>query len=459
MATKYWNTPQSRSLGLFTDLRLFYQALEIANESGIINNELLESELPQRLQGLKYVEKQSNSAARDLIRELRNFYWIAPKNGPHKRAPDRAQHILTLQGKEVLALYESGGEREFLRRLSSAMQKLYTIPGWFVYRLWEINPDRQGEIVVPVPPRGWSSKSRLWDDNDWTSELTTQTQKSLKIINDACPGAMPIDANNWESKVRYAWNRLGALKPRQPQDAQDKGRIKYSPRRRLAFAMREAAVNYLFGNSPPGSEKTDFGVVKPPLASRTYMGWCPRLEALELIYYTDVHPAIPGRLIFPTSVFRTNGDANRFEVAGEEPIRAPTGQKLWLHRPQWNYIKSEFFNTLYREHQRVYSRLGALYVSILDVRDEVCRQLRISGGCFDEYIESALRESVLPGSQWSISVETDIREDQRSAPQLYRRPVWISGTPYSLIAVTETEKLRSSNLKYQKENLHKRVVT
>ena len=175
---------------------------------------------------------------------------------------------------------------------------------------------------------------------------------------------------------------------------------------------------------------------KPPLAPRNYMGWCPRLEALELIFYTDVHPSIPGRLIFPTSVFRKNAPEERFEKIGY--IGDPNGKSLWLHRPMWKLIKDDFLHILRQEHLRVSIRAGSLYVSILDIRDEVCRQLRLSTASFNEFIEESLRESVLPTSQWSISVETDIREDQRSAYQLLRRPVWIDGTPHSLIAITES---------------------
>ncbi len=81
MSDKTWRKPNSRSVGLFTDLRLFSEALEIVSERGIINRQILEDELPQRLQGLMFVESQSKRAANDLIRELRSFHWIWPVNG------------------------------------------------------------------------------------------------------------------------------------------------------------------------------------------------------------------------------------------------------------------------------------------------------------------------------------------------------------------------------------------
>lgn len=445
MTSTTWQIPKSRSVGLFTDLRLFYEGLELAHERGQISKELLEEELPQRLQKLLFVEKQSSRAARDLIRELRDFDWITPVTAHQRRPSDTSEFGLTPQGREVLLLFQSGQQREFLRALTTEMQELYTIPAWFVNRLWTINPNRQGEVVIPNPPRDWNATSRKWEDNNWTSDLASQTQRSLKIVNDVCPGSLPVSQSKWERLVQDAWYRLSHLKPRKPPLTEDEGgdasRAKYAPRRRLAFAMREAAVKYLFGNSPPDSQVEDFSTLRSPLAPRTYMGWCPRLESLELIFYTDAHPLIPGRLIFPTSVFRDFGKSSQFERVDD--VKEPGGKSLWLHRPDWSLVKDRFLELLQREHQRVSTRVGTLYVSILDVRDELCRQMRISASCFDEYLEEALRESVLPGSKWSISVETDIREDQRSGPQLYRRPVWINGVPHSLIAITETKQVRA----------------
>jgi hypothetical protein len=104
-------------------------------------------------------------------------------------------------------------------------------------------------------------------------------------------------------------------------------------------------------------------------------------------------------------------------------------------------MKAHFLDILVQEHQRAYTRVGSLYVSLQDVRDEVCRQLRLSAACFDDFMDRALRESLRPDSRFSISVETDIREDQRSAHRLIRRPVWVGGTPHSLIAITEIREV------------------
>lgn len=440
MSLKTWSLPKSRSIGLFTDLSLFSEALELGFGT-FITKELLLEDLSQRFKGLLFIKNQSSSGIDDLIRELRAFKWLDYcSNNSNSINP---KYCLTEDGIKAFELYKLN-KKGFLRLLTSKMHEAYTIPGWLVHRLFTINPKGQGEVVIPAPPRDWSPNSKKWEDNSWSNELEDQTNKSMKLIDQFFPGAFPIEEDAWINKVKNAWNRLSNLTQRRVakftgSKDQEKGRMeKYKPRRRLAMAMREAAVSHLFSNIPPNETKPDFSVDKDPLAPRTYMAWCPRLEALELIFYTDVHPFVPGRLLFPTSVFRGwSINDSKYEVI--KTIKNPDGELLYLHQPIWESIKDLFLKILVQEHHRAYLRVGSLYVPLLDIRDEVCRQLRISANMFDSFIEKTIRETIRSELGISISVETDIREDQRSAHRLIRRPVWIEGVPHSLVAITEVE--------------------
>jgi hypothetical protein len=80
-----------------------------------------------------------------------------------------------------------------------------------------------------------------------------------------------------------------------------------------------------------------------------------------------------------------------------------------------------------------------MYVSLLNVRDEVCRQLRLSAHRFDSLLEIACRTTVRSGvtahDSVSISLESDITSEQKGAVGLNRRPVYINNVPHSLIAI------------------------
>jgi len=437
MKMKIWDTPHKRSVGLFTDLRLFYEALEVAYVHDYFSKKRLREQLSARVKGLIFTARLSKRVIADLVRELLNFNWIQESPG------DPSIWTLTDEGQEVLKGYKKS-RQYFMQKLCFKMHESYQIPGWFVNRLWELNPEGQGEIVVPVPPRDWAPISREWNDNDWNDELAEQTTRAVSFINKICPGSFPVSENKWLSEVHRAWKRLSDVIPRKvartSADAseKEKGRMKtYTPRNRLLQAMKEAAVNLLFGLYNPLRQAPDFNSSKAPLSTRNYMAWCPRLAELGLIYYTDFHPRLPGRLIFPVSVFRKTSPDNSF--IGVPGILNPDNEQLFFHRPNVKKSVKFYLDKLYEEYQRTYYVKKSLYVSIMDVRDEVCRQLRWSTDLFDGFLEIVTKCS-LEKSPFSIALESDVREDQSSGYQKLRRPVSVNGKLYSLLAMTRKKE-------------------
>ena len=212
----------------------------------------------------------------------------------------------------------------------------------------------------------------------------------------------------------------------------------------LTQAMREAAINHLFDRVLPYSSLSskaipvaDFYFSKHPIPPRAFSAWCPRLEALELIFYTDFHPLISGRLMFPCGVFRESASYPPFEnIRG---VVDPTGRNLYLYQPKWQDVRENFSNVLLDTYQRYSKKIGSLYIFLLDVRDEVCRQLKLSSILFDSFIEAAYRESIEEKTilrNFAISLESDIRAEQHTGYGLLRRPVYIAKIPHSLIAIS-----------------------
>jgi len=432
MSGRWWDPPKSRNVGLFIDLSLYSEALKITAERGSITASFLRQELSQRTRGLLFIEKQSRRVAKDLVRELYEFKWLQRVNGSGQSI-ENVLYKLTPGGDEILGL----SDHKVRRRLAVAMHKRFIIPGWFISRLWKINPAGQGEVVLPSPLRDWRPKARLWEDKDWTGDLATQVLKASEMAQSVCPGSFPIDDDVLVRAVSKAWEHLGTWKQKKRADAL--GKIStFSPRSRLTLAMRNAAVNTLFDIIPPGYQEQDIWTKanKPPLFPRTFRVWCPRLADLELIFYTDRHPDVVGRLIFPTAVFRRESPQPPFEKLKD--IQNPDKDFLCLYQPKWENQEELFLKTLIQTHRLISRRVGTMYISLLDVRDKVCRQLRLSTVLFDKFLTRAFRESLRPGADRSISIESDIREDQRSGSGLTRRPVWIAGVPYSLIAIGKT---------------------
>ena len=424
-SNEWWKPPKSRNVGYFTDLSLYSEAMKIASERVNITTSYLRQELSQRTRGLKLVKKQSPRAVKDLVRELQEFGWL------RRRSTTKAQsalYALTESGEQALRL----DRREFAQQLAAKMQDLFAIPGWFVERLWKINPEGQGEVILPSPSKEWNPQPRSWEEKGWDKNLEKQALRASQMANTVSPGSFPMEETQWIEAVKSAWDHLGTWKRK------SKKVTTFSTRRRLSLAMRRAAVEILFGSIPPGASERDIWTRhdKSPLYPRSFRIWCPRLADLEMVFYTDKHPDIVGRLVFPTAVFRKKAPHPPFEKL--PGIENPEHNPLWLYQPLWVDQSDSFTKTLIETHGIISRRTGTLYVSLLDVRDEVCRRLRLSFELFDEFLSRAFRMSIRSESSRSISIETDIREDQLSGSGLVRRPVWIEGVPYSLIAIGKT---------------------
>lgn len=430
---QYWPTPKRRSLAASSDLRLFYEAMVFIDNFRLVSKKQLKDQMSSRVKGLKLIKHLSDTGTENLIKELKSFGWIIADRPTFEKS-EIGVYKLTNEGIQVLKTYKRN-KRDFLNLLIQKMHMEYAIPGWFIDRLWRLNPNGQGQIIIPTPLKKWNPKSRNWSNNSWDNELRKQVVLSYDTIITLDRNSFPINRDIWLNSVQEAWDRMSYLKKRNDVDTP-----KFAPKSRLTLAMKEAAIGLLFGNVLPLSEENDFGSNKAPLAPRSYMAWCPRLEELELIFYTDYNPSIPGRLIVPVSVFKQNS-----KLVDNEFINGITnlkGDTLALHRPNWNSFRKLFTETLYRVYTNWFLKSKSLYVSIQNVRDEVCRQLRISSSCFEELLSKAIEDSLHREIHMTISIETDVREDQRQ--QLERRPVNLNGKFCSLIAITTQIKRRNN---------------
>jgi hypothetical protein len=434
MSTGLWPQPLRRDVGAFSDLSLYVEALELAEERDGISATLLQEELKPRFRALRLVKKQSANASRKLVEELQLFGWLKAPRPASRRCGVLAK--LTPLGREAL---ERGRDDRtgFRRSLAERMQAVYVVPGWFVNRLWTINPT-QGEVILPAPAAKWSPSEETRGGRLWTAELEEQTHTASALARAADPLAFPVDDREWHEAVREAWERLRDRKLRKA--AAERAPLT-GTRSGLTLSMRAASLTLLFGSVPFGQNQPDFPSERP-LSPKTFKLWCLRLQALELLGYTDWHPSVAGRLLFPASLFRREGGAAFMELPG---IRHPDGRTLFLHQPVWGEWRERFWDTLVEVYHEVFRRVQSRYVSLPDVRDEVCRRLRLSATQFDQFLVQALGEVPQEGA-WCLSVETDMREDLRTGRGLARRPVYVHAVPHTLIAVARLPRVPRSVL-------------
>ena len=425
-----WQKPRHRDFAAIgSDVEVYQEVLKFSADEPFLTAEILlspEQGLKNRFRKLVLIQSPTKTNARGMLTLLEHFGWLNE---------DNSRFTITNSGREVLAQTKND-IRLFRREFAVQLHDCYQVPGWFVSRLHTLNPAGQGEIILPAPPRLPGIGRRGWAENAWPMQLDEVVIDSARKANAVIPGAFPISLEIWLKKVIEIWNRLSLGSPPVNRFAIAEKNT-YAVRERLFHSMREAAIELLFGITDPINHCQDFSCGPQPISYRAFSVWCPRLSEIEFIFYTDYHPRIPGRLIVPCGAFRDQVAGSTFE---EIPaIQNPICQSLYLYQPTWSAVKQPFLKELlavYREESR---HIGAFYVSLLVVRDEVCRRLKLSSLLFDKLLENAyenaIQEITMNGNQLSISLESDIRPDQRSAIGLNQRPIYIHKIPHSLIAI------------------------
>lgn len=438
---EFWPTPKLRGVGFYSDSNIYTEVLSYGSQVNFFTKSDLKELLVNNVRGLTYKEFISDTAIENLVKELVSFKWIEnykKSDSESLLALEKAVGLsqifcVTEEGKSSLEI-ANRDLNLFFDSIIKKLYDLYIIPGWFIQRLWDLNPNGQGLIVVPTPMKDWNPNTRKWEDNEWTDELSKQVSICHEIITSKLNSAFPIDIDSWSVEVKRVWNNLGGAKPR-IRNLDILSRNSYTPRKRLALSMKEATVRLLFANLNPRTKKNDFNLNKDPLLPRTFTYWCTRLEELGMLNYTDFNTLIPGRIIYPVCSFNPRTNMNNFrELAGVSNLQK---RNLILHRPKWDNTERLFLVTLFEEYQKIYNKTRSLYVSVQDLRDEVCRILKLSSFMFNKFLERGLMDSLDGNSNYRISIETDIREDQRNAFQMQRKPVYSRGKIISLIAITK----------------------
>lgn len=416
-----WNRPELFGVGQFTDLRLYGEALKLASSKGWLSIDVLQKDLPQRIKGLLLVEGFGIKAFVDLLRELQRFGFIRKISVDNFSITDSGYEYLQLEQDNPVSA------KDLLLRKT---QEVFVTPAWFINRMWKWNPRGQGQIVIPTPIKEWTTSPRQWDDCDWTPDLECVCRETHNRILQVVPGAFPISFDEWLEELKQEYKREGTLKPRQKEQT-GKLKAKYNPRARLSNVMKNVSVRLIFSKTDPQTKIDDFTNVRSQMTHRSFMIWCPRLESFGLMFYTDYKPEIPGRLLFPTSVFKTR---DKYENYAEKTYMInPEGKYLYAFSPQWTFIKDIYKRTLFEVYEYFYNQQRIIYISLQDIRDEVCRQLRLSPIQFETFLYRTYRLSLKKEIEYSISLETDLRQDMKV--QINRRGVYMNGILYTLIAI------------------------
>lgn len=195
MAERLWPTPKHGTIGTFSDLTLYIDALTCAADSeGVTAADVRESFTP-RLRSSRHVEQQSLSTFKSLLEEMHAFGWLNRTDF----SPD-SKYVRTLEGEAAL-LAAKRADSSFLRLLAARLHAAFVIPGWFVARLWTINPE-SGEVILPAPEALWSANESARSESTWGAELQQETSAAFRRAHAANMKAFPVRVDDWSALFR-----------------------------------------------------------------------------------------------------------------------------------------------------------------------------------------------------------------------------------------------------------------
>ncbi len=188
-----WGRPQSRDFKALGDILVYAEVLHVACAEPFVTEEKLlspEEGLRNRFRKPFLVQAPTKTNVRAVLSLLQRFGWLS--------ADDKLRFTITPEGR----LVARSSPQTFRRLVAENLHRTYTVPGWFVSRLYELNTAGQGEIVLPAPPKQLGLGRREWARGDWTRELDDVVRAAAAQANQLLAGAFPVEGAVWLGKVR-----------------------------------------------------------------------------------------------------------------------------------------------------------------------------------------------------------------------------------------------------------------
>lgn len=267
-----------------------------------------------------------------------------------------------------------------------------------LWRLWELNPQHQGAVLLPVP--------EIDDDPDGVpgdeeARSTRLLQQHWEVLLKNLPGLHRAPS------AQLGPTGFGRTNPR-------------LRRQRLMRWIEDQTLELLFG---------DICSVEATRAWQTRTAWA------GLTVLASNLRGIRGRVWFPVGVFR---DTDRLGFVAVPELR--TNRVTWYrHVPEGPQIIPKFIEELFEAYRSFSAADGREYVSLMAVRDTVCYQLRLSQELFQRLLEQSLSSMTRSEIPYSMSLEVDITPQQR-ARLGSSIPIVIDGIPRYIIAMSSKQQ-------------------
>lgn len=353
-----------------------------------------------------------------VLSESIDYALVEKKNVNNKIIDNEGKEVikLTESGKEALHEYEKSGKLAFNLYMLKKMEERHYAFYQLLKLCYEDNTLKNGLIIFPI----YSGLKLGFDKSTFTTNqhvLDYSKALTTKLEDDIQKYTKKRDVSLQEEE-RLLIERLkqdGAI-GENPSESFDTD--KYNA---VLSRFRKYWLNYFLKN-----------IYNYRYSFDVFNIWVERAKQIGILHTTEFFPDFSGRIIYPTSIITKETKNNDFKKV----YSYPTGEKLFIHRPQWNNVyQDEFVKTLLDEYYILQKDKKTHFINLLDLKERVCFKLRIPSYAFDEFLELAYALNLQGKLKIQISLEADRLPYETNAMYLKREPVLINGKLKNIIAI------------------------
>ena len=330
--------------GNVPDLKYLYAVVSaLARKDGRIqqSNEMLQylaktindyNEAKNNRYGISFKSRGVNTeVVKNVVEEIRNLRLIVVEDGYLE---------LNDVGKKVASLIDKGDSQQLKTTFGALTLETYAVFEKFMIML--INTS--GGNGIPIP----SINANLFDRYQESPEKIGNAY--LEMLYNHCPG-IPLDTSRLATSFKEA--NIASIVKRTP-------RIEILQSILEKYVIQQAFAPYI-------------------KSRRVYDFVRSRTTFLEFTNYSILDfGGIPAEVTYTTS------DFSPVFAHGMRTVDYRSG-KVYINLPKYEEIFEEFRGAVSRSYSAKSDEFG--YAKIADVRDLVCREMRIADNLFDEYLK------------------------------------------------------------------------
>lgn len=162
--------------------------------------------------------------------------------------------------------------------------------------------------------------------------------------------------------------------------------------------------------------------------------WIYRAKQLGILNTTPFYPDFLGQIIYPVAIITKKEFLNNTNY--KLVMNYKNEKFLYKRNVQWETIENDFFNELWNVYSELKKRNRINFLSLHNIKEIVCYNLKISYEQFSEFLNIAYEKSLNGNTSYSISLEADKLPEETNAIYIKREPIFVNGKNRNIISLS-----------------------